>query len=74
VAEGPELSLLDETDETSEPTPRHVLEEDPLDRIVRTEPEDLVALRLNEFSEQARKTLSEVNTPPVCPGSRSQNT
>jgi hypothetical protein len=58
VTEGTKLSLLCEADKASEPAPRHVLEEDALDGILRTEPEDLITLRFNEFSEQARKTLS----------------
>jgi hypothetical protein len=53
VTEGQELALDAQSDEATAPAPRHVLQEDSLDGILRTELEDLISLRLNEFPGQA---------------------
>ena len=52
MAQRAELPALGQRDEAAEPAPRDVLEEHALDGILRAEPEDLVALRLDELADK----------------------
>ena len=54
VAEGIQLAVLRGSDETPEPASSDVLQEHPLHRVVRAEPQDLVALGVDELAGQAR--------------------
>jgi hypothetical protein len=55
VTERQKLSALSSRDETPEPSPRDVFEEDSFNRILGAETEDLLPLRLDELPGQVRK-------------------
>jgi hypothetical protein len=67
VAESEQLTTFGSRDETAEPSSRDVLEENPLDRILRAESKNLVPLRSDELLGQAQDTLETV--PYVQPAS-----
>jgi hypothetical protein len=54
MAEREELSAVGSCDEAAEPSPGDVLQEDTLDRVLRTELEDLAPLGLDQLPGQAR--------------------
>jgi DeoD family purine-nucleoside phosphorylase len=53
MAEGEELPPDAKSDETATAAPGHVLEEDSLDRILRTEAQDVISLRVDELPAHA---------------------
>jgi hypothetical protein len=56
VAEGLEPAARRDRDEAPDAAPRHVLQEDPLDRILGAETHDLLQLRLSEFPAHAENS------------------
>jgi len=60
VAKRAKLSPLGDGDETTQATPRDVLEEDPFDRVPGAEAEDLILLGLDQLRGQARETVDAV--------------
>src|SRR5207245_446272 len=57
VAEGPQPPVLGDGAEPAQPAPRHVLEEDALDRVPRAEVEDLLEVGLEGPVGHGRDTL-----------------
>jgi hypothetical protein len=55
VAQRRQLIALGERGETPEATPCHILEEDTLDRVSRTEREDLLEGRLERVAHRAHR-------------------
>ena len=62
VAQRAQLSALGTRDEAAEAAPRDVLEEHALHGILRAEPEDLLALGLDELGRQARNCRRRFRT------------
>ena len=59
MTERRELAIVDACHEAAEPAAGDILEKHPLDGVFRTEAENLIPLRLDEFLGHCRKTLGE---------------